>query len=208
MGKKIGFWLFLGGQLLIVAALCLIGYNVWDEVRVQKITDLVIAKMESTEEQDIAETEEEEILQPAYILNPDMEMPQQEIDGQRYIGILEIPAYGVKLPVISQWSYPSLRISPCRYAGSAYTDDLIISAHNYNYHFGVLKNLEIGDIVSFTDMDGNLFRYCMVEREILMPTDIEYMKSGEWDLTLFTCTLGGQYRVTVRFERIEDQRYE
>ena len=29
------------------------------------------------------------------------------------------------------------------------------------------------------------------------------MLSGDWDLTLFTCTIGGQTRVTIRLERVE-----
>ena len=44
----------------------------------------------------------------------------------------------------------------------------------------------------------------MVERETLNPTDIEGMESGNWDFTLFTCTVGGQSRVTIRFELEED----
>ena len=37
-----------------------------------------------------------------------------------------------------------------------------------------------------------------VELETLSPFAIEEMTGGNWDLTLFTCTVGGQYRVTVR----------
>ena len=65
-------------------------------------------------------------------------------------------------------------------------------------------NLWEGDIATFTDIDGNVFIYKMVERETLNPTDIEGMESGNWDLTLFTCTVGGQSRVTIRFELEED----
>ena len=52
-------------------------------------------------------------------------------------------------------------------------------------------------------MDGNVFRYEVVELETLMPTAIEEMTSGDWDLTLFTCTIGGGSRVTVRCELAE-----
>ena len=45
----------------------------------------------------------------------------------------------------------------------------------------------------------------MVERETLNPTDVAGMEAGDWDLTLFTCTVGGQSRVTVRFARAEPQ---
>ena len=99
-----------------------------------------------------------------------------------------------------------MKIAPCRYTGSAYQDDLIIAAHNYNSHFGNLKNLREGDTATLTDMDGNVFTYEMAELEILQPTDIEGMDSGEWDLTLFTCTIGGSSRVTARFERVENNK--
>ncbi|NLD88289.1 MAG: sortase [Clostridiales bacterium] len=143
---------------------------------------------------------EKEIEIPDYVLNPEMEMPAETVDDNSYIGVLEIPDLKLVLPVISEWSYPRLKIAPCRYMGSAYTNDLIISAHNYGSHFGKLKNLRAGDNVTFTDMDGNVFRYEVVELETLKATDVEEMESGDWDLTLFTCTVGGQNRITVRCE--------
>lgn len=146
----------------------------------------------------------EEIEIPDYILNPDMEMPVEHIDGQDYIGVLAIPGLELKLPVISEWSYPRLKIAPCRYAGSAYTGDLIISAHNYSSHFGKLNHLHVGDTVSFTDIDGNVFHYKVMEIYTLKPTAIEEMESGDWDLTLFTCTVGGQSRVTVRCDSVKE----
>ena len=140
----------------------------------------------------------DEIVIPDYILNPDMEMPVERYNGQDYIGILEIPAIDLKLPVISQWSYPKLRIAPCRYAGSAYTNNLVISAHNYAAHFGNIDKLFEGAAVIFTDTDGNVFNYRVGAKETLGPRDSAYMKDSGWDLTLFTCTPGGSYRVTVR----------
>ncbi len=129
-----------------------------------------------------------------------------EIDGYLYIGTLSIPSYGLELPVMSEWSYPGLKIAPGRYTGSVWTDDLIICGHNYERHFGNLKYLEAGDEITFTDVDDNVFNYQVEEVYILQPTDVEEMvsqSSGEWDLTLFTCTIGGQTRVTVRCSRTE-----
>ena len=141
---------------------------------------------------------------PDYVLLPNMEMLVETIKGIDFIGILTIPALELELPVISQWSYPNLKTAPCRYSGSAYLNNLIICGHNYTSHFGNLKNLWEGDIATFTDMDGNVFTYKMLERETLPPTSIDAMESGDWDLTLFTCTVGGQSRVTIRFEREEE----
>ena len=144
----------------------------------------------------------DEIEYPDYIVNPNVSMPVKIVDGQRYIGILSIPSLDLKLSVLKYWSYDLLKISPCCFQGSAYLDNFIICAHNYNTHFGHINELSIGDSVSFTDMDGNQFDYKVIEIEIVDPNAIRYMTTGDWDLTLFTCTLGGVSRVTVRCEKV------
>lgn len=106
----------------------------------------------------------------------------------------------LKLPVLSEWSYLLLKKAPCRYSGSAYLDNLVIVAHNYRTHFGKLKELEVGTEVIFTDAAGNRFEYKVAAVEALTPQSVEDMTSGEWALSLFTCTLDGKSRVTVRCE--------
>lgn len=193
---------FIGiGILCLLAAFCLTAYNIWSDARAGETADSALQQMKQFQE-DTVNPSEEEI--PDYILNPEMDMPTQEIDGQDYIGTLVIESLGLSLPIISEWSYPRLRIAPCRYAGSAYLDNMVIAAHNYKSHFGRLKNLSQGDTVTFTDIDGNVFNYQVVEIETLPPYSIQEMTSGDWDLTLFTCTIGGQARVTIRCECVEN----
>lgn len=136
--------------------------------------------------------------QPPFVQYPEMEMPTREIDGQTYIGMVEVPALELSLPVISEWTYPRLKKAPCRYVGSVYSKDMVICGHNYDRHFGRLKDLAVGDEVRFTDMDGNVFFYSICGTEQLGKYAVEDMLAGEWDLTLFTCTKGGRMRVTVR----------
>ena len=136
--------------------------------------------------------------QPPFVQYPEMEMPTREIDGQTYIGMVEVPALELSLPVISEWTYPRLKKAPCRYVGSVYSKDMVICGHNYDRHFGRLKDLAVGDEVRFTDMDGNVFFYTVCGTEQLGKYAVEEMLAGEWDLTLFTCTKGGRMRVTVR----------
>ena len=88
-------------------------------------------------------------------------------------------------------------MAPCRYAGNLY-DGLIIAGHNYVSHFKKLSQLAPGDAVRFTDVDGNVWEYTVTTTEIISGYDVEGMEEGDWDLTLFTCTYGGQDRVTVR----------
>ena len=107
----------------------------------------------------------------------------------------------LELPVISEWDYDRLHVAPCRYSGSAYTDDLVICAHNYARHFSGIKGLHAGGKVRFTDVRGNEFLYEIADAEILEPAEVEEMVSGDWDLTLFTCTTGGQTRFALRCEK-------
>lgn len=199
-GKRLITW----GLLLIAAALSLTGYNLYDGYRAERSAKEAVSSLEVLTPVETALGPEndptgKEAEIPDYILNPNMEMPAEHINGMDYIGILRVPALDLELPVISEWSYPRLKIAPCRYTGSAYTGDLIIAAHNYSAHFGRLHALHEGDTATFTDMDGNVFTYQMAERETLQPASVDEMESGDWDLTLFTCTVGGQSRITLRF---------
>ena len=183
------------GLLLIAAALFLSVYNEWESHEARDSARQVIAQL-----CDALPTEAGE---PTTLPDVRREMPVKTIDGRDYIGVLSIPSLELELPVISQWDYPALKVAPCRYSGSLYQDDLIICAHNYASHFGKLKELQPGDTVLFTDMDEHVVTFRMVERETLNPMDAEGMEAGDWDLTLFTCTIGGQTRVTIRLERVE-----
>ena len=129
---------------------------------------------------------------------PVPEMPTQTVNGWDYIGYLSIPSLELTLPIQSQWSYEGFRVAPGRFAGSTYSKDLVLAAHNYPQHFGRIGDLQPGDTVCFTDMDGHVTHYRVAALETLAPEDVEGMLSGEYDLTLFTCTVGGKSRVTVR----------
>ncbi len=208
MSKKRKKTYIIIGLVLIASALALTFYNMWDDLRAKDESEEVLAivkekQLEPVEvnEDDLIRGDEYEI--PDYQLNAEMDMPKVEVEDLSYIGVLKVPVLGLELPVLENWSYSNLRIAPCRYIGSAYTDDLIILAHNYNCHFGSIKKLNIGDKISFEDMDGNKFDYKVVEIEILDQYDVKEMEVGEWDLTLFTCTLDRVTRVTVRCEKVE-----
>ena len=96
-----------------------------------------------------------------------------------------------------EWDYSKLKNAPCRYAGSAQTNDLIIAAHNYASHFGNLKRLEIGDKIVFIDAYATEHQYAVKEIITLDDIAISDMLQGDWDFTLFTCTKSGKHRVTI-----------
>ena len=203
---RLGNVLLAAGALFLAAALLLTGSNLVETYQAgqasARLSQAVFSRIESqTQEADslsqaaLAGGEEET---PEYLLNPEMEMPVEEIEGNGYIGLLEIPALGLSLPVMSEWSYLNLKLAPCRYSGSAYTGNFTIAGHNYSTHFGPIGGLNAGDHITFTDMQGNRFSYEVQVVETLEATAVEDMVGEEWDLTLFTCDLSGESRVTVR----------
>lgn len=121
-----------------------------------------------------------------------------EIDGYPYVGYLRIPDLQMELPILDQCSSELLELSPCRYSGSNITNDFVIQGYNYRSHFKLLKKIEVGTDVIFTDMEGFDTTYHVVELEGVEETSLEQMPVGEWDLSLFVCADGGETKAAVR----------
>lgn len=193
------------GLLFILGAGSLTAYNVYDDHRADReagdAADHVQDEIDRNEDPFSGDGTGGTGETPLYQLDPNISMPTISYSNGLYIGMLKIPSLGLNLPVQSDWDYQKLRSSPCRYKGSVYTGDLIIAGHNYPRHFGNLKRLSPGAQVIFTDSSGNVFYYRVNLVDILESTDVQKMEDVEsqnWDLTMFTCTIGGRQRVTVR----------
>ena len=200
MRAKIGILCILLGIGLMAGSLALYLNNETEAIQAdqaaQEMLPLVV--------EEIRRAEEEETRPPEFFYPTSVEMTEKEIDGHSYIGVLTIPILELELPVMADWSYPKLKIAPCRYTGTVRGEDLVLMAHNYKRHFGRLSDLTVGDLLIFTDMDGVGTEYRVVGKDILPPTAVEEMTSGDYDLTLFTCTYGGQSRVTVYCDRTDE----
>ncbi len=186
------------GALMILSAVGLSSYNAYTDFRAGKVSGDVLdrfSEISSANETDYNDKVDEV---PYYVLNPDIEMPETDIDGNKYIGVIEIPEIELRLSVMSNLSDAGLKIAPCRYKGSVYKNNMIIAGHNYRTHFSKIKNLPVGSSVRFYDADGNIFYYTVSDIELIDGGSADEMESGEWDLTLFTCNYGGKSRVTIR----------
>jgi len=188
--KAVVFLLMLSGALCLIGALSLAVYNVWDENRATETveTDYVVLAEVIPEKKE----EDQPIIPEVQVM-----MTSVEVDGHYYVGYLEIPAIDKYLPVQVDCTEKLLKHSPCLYDGTIY-DGMIIAGHNYRSHFSPLKRLELGEDIYFHDVDGNVWHYTLAATEIIDGYDVDGMKSGDWDLTLFTCTYGGEERYTLR----------
>lgn len=196
------------GLLLMAAALFLTGYNYWDGKRAELASAKILGGLDDLIERAAAENKGQYPMSNPYEGLPGMEafahdMETVEMDGYDYIGYVDIPSLNLRLPVMADWDYTRLKISPCRYSGSYYTNDLVIAAHNYVRHFKPLKGIQLDADVYFTNAIGHVYHYQVGYVETLRPSQVEDMVSGDWDLTLFTCTTDGTARVTVRCLKVE-----
>ena len=190
MRRKIAITLMSVGVILIGFAMGLLIYNNYESKKARESSGVLMESIRLS----LAENELTEGITDPF----DEEMVIKEIDGYGYIGYLSIPALQLDLPVMSEWDYGRLKISPCRYYGSTKTDNLVIAAHNYRFHFGYLGHLKPGEKVVFTDMESEKHIYQVTAVEQLMPTDVDKVKDSGDDLILYTCTYGGAKRITVR----------
>ncbi len=199
------------GAALILSALVLLLYNRYADARAGReaetllagveaaITSQAAAEQEKTRPrgQETRPTGEENGTEPTAAEALDPEMPVAMLEGYGYVGYVKIPALGLKLPVMSDWDYTRLEIAPCRQFGSSRTDDLVIAAHNFESHFGRLKEMSLGNTVTFTDMAGIVNTYRAEMIETLSPKDVDAVQNSGYDLVLYTCTRDGQSRVAV-----------
>lgn len=187
--KKISGYIYIAiGVAMIIAAAVIIKNNFDESAQAGAASDAVL--------DEVIEQMPETVL-PSQESGP---MPIVDVDGRSFVGTVQIPSLGLLLPIQDEWSSDNAKISLCRYKGSVYDNDLIVCGHNYVEHFGKLPDLEIGAEVIVTDMNGKSFYYEVTNMETLGAYDIEDMEAGEWDYTMFTCTIGGSNRVTVRCE--------
>ncbi len=115
------------------------------------------------------------------------------------MGVLSIPALDLELPVLKDCTPALLKISVCRYAEGAPEDErrIVIAGHNYKAHFQRLSELAAGDPVTLS-LPGEERRFVVSSLERVSGSDVPRLWLGEWNLTLLTCTYGGEDRVLVR----------
>ena len=198
MPKKTGIAIVAVGAVLILSALLLFFHNRQEDVQAGKEAESLLENVEA-----VIETTSKQPDAAPSTTPPDPQMPVVMLDGYEYVGYVEIPVLGLKLPVMSEWDYNRLKLAPCRQFGSSRTDDLVIAAHNYESHFGHLKDLSVGEPVTFTDMEGIVNTYCVEKIETLNPNEVNAVQNSGYDLVLYTCTKGGKTRVTVFCDRVK-----
>jgi sortase A len=194
--------------VLLLAALSLVIFNVCEARNAQKAAqqtlDKLLEQIPDDDSDNAGELPDSMKIDTGDVFEQqEEENPSLDIDGNLYIGVLTIPDINLELPVTKEWSYANLNIALCRYYGSVQCSNMVIAGHNYTGYFDRLHELDSGAEIYFTNVHGKTFRYVVTQTEIISGYNAAAIKSGydDWDLTLFTCTLSGYSRVTVRAVR-------
>lgn len=189
MNKK-GIILVIIGCLFIILSGLMVTYNDYENKRAGTESKKIYEQLKNKDTNDEITTLENK---NEKVVN---------IDGNDYIGTINIPILNLELPIMSDWDYNKMKISPCRYYGSIITNDLVICAHSYDNLFGRIKDLNIGDLLILTDNNNEEYIYKVEVIEILSPNEVKEMIESDFDLTLYTCTMDALNRVTVRLNRV------
>lgn len=189
--------------ILLVAAGILLFYNTRESDRVEKGNLETVTELEKLYEEKLAKEknlqEESTIERENNIEN----ITNININGYDYIGIVYIPILdNLALPVLETYTPSNLKVSVCKYSGGIEEGNFTIAGHNYKTTFGKLSKLSVGNIAYFKDANGAVYKYKCKNIETLLPNQVEEMISGDWDLTLFTCTYNNAKRLAYRFELI------
>ena len=115
MKHKLGTALVFLGCGLIVVALALFLKNQQEQRRAAAASEEAIVKVvEVIQEHRESNPTAEPVLPPAPDAAAEQTMTEVDIDSYSYVGFLALPSLELELPVMADWSYPQLKLSPCR----------------------------------------------------------------------------------------------
>jgi len=175
MRKTRNYPLILGVCLILTGALTLVGFQVQ-------------AKFAARQARAIYDRIED-ILPPRTPGLPglfvDSAMPVLELEGTDFCGILEIPAYGVRLPIGNQWRSGDTRKYPCRFRGSVYDNTLAIGGSDQAGQLPFCDRIQLGERIVVTDLMGMEYSYCLTRVDRNKSAEAVWLTESEADLTIF-----------------------
>ncbi|SFH52811.1 Sortase (surface protein transpeptidase) [Pseudobutyrivibrio sp. OR37] len=213
--KEIVRYITVMSVTCLVGGMCFGAVHVYNDIQRIRTNNEIIASMaEVTDNSNLGDNEEvteESVAEVTSVGDTStfkvVEEPQPEkamvpADGREYIGVIEIDRFGIKLPVLATYTDADMKTTPCVYNGSRENGNLVIVGHNYDSQFGDFNLLGKDEVITakLTTLDGTVYEYESTLIENLNPDQIDEMLSGQWDLTLFTCSYSGEKRITVRLD--------
>lgn len=173
--KKFSKLQILGLILIICSLVLLVGSRVY-EARAKQTAAAVVEKMEALL------PEKSEGSMESFT---NMSMPLLQIDGLNFSGLLEVPAFGVTLPIYDAWEASRTWSFPCRFSGSVYDGSLVVGGSDQAGQFDFCSKLDLGAYIRVTDMTGAQYEYEVTRIVRSKHAGSEKLDGDEPGLTLF-----------------------
>ena len=152
-------------------------------------------EQEKTEEENTAKQEnvqQENIQTP--VINKIKKYTYYKGKNYNNIGIINIPRLGINYPILGTTTEETLKASVTKFWGGNPNEvgNLCIIGHNYknSKFFGKLPNIQNGDTIQITDMNGNTLNYSVYDNYTVIPEDTSctsQLTNGKIEVTLITC---------------------
>ena len=162
------------GICLLVAAVGALGFWQWNISYAQKQSESYVNTLQT-----LLPATRDVVLEE----RRDNTMSVLPVNGTDFVGILELPGYGIALPVGAQWGDTSQY--PCRFSGSIYDGTMQIGATTQKGQFDCYRQLSVGDTVTYTDMEANRYTLTITGLRNAQHADQAALQREEASLTLF-----------------------
>ena len=110
-------------------------------------------------------------------------------------GKIEIPKTGVNMPILANQTVGGMEIAACMLFSSGSLNNsgkTLITGHNYRNGklFSNNNNLQVGDLIYITTLDGKMLEYTIYNKIITNPEDVSFLmnKSEDVEIFLSSCT--------------------
>lgn len=218
----------LGGLTLAILAMYLFQQPVLEQEALQMQTDALLESIEQGERAITLDKsvdkgkvdfydqpDEVDVIPISFtVVNDEESIGSSDSTGNQIsgLGVLEIPAIDLKMPVAYGAGESQLKVSagwiPQTATIGSYGNAVIAGHRNYSYgsHFNRLGEVAVGDSIRYTTVDGEEMSFIVVETLEVLPSDpVAFeQKSDVQMLTLYTCTpvRTATHRLLVRATRV------
>lgn len=136
-----------------------------------------------------------------------------EVKGYKVVGIIKIPKINIEYPILEKTTDEAMKYSVTHFWGDEVNaiGNYTIAGHNNmdGTMFGNTSELDIGDIIELTGLDGKKIQYQIFKQYIIDPEDVSCVKSvkaGTREVTLITCTNGHKNRRVTKAREINQNQ--
>ncbi len=125
-------------------------------------------------------------------------------DSADILGIIEIKKINLRYPILSKTTDDFLKIAPCKFAGNGLNSigNFCIAGHNYDNGelFSNLKLLDIGDVITLYNLNGNSISYVIYDKYETDVSNISCIEQNTYnkELTLYTCNNYNKKRIILK----------